>query len=161
MRSRFLAAAVMMGLVLPALGRAQTTVDPDVLRRAAEAIGKSYDETYNAKNPAGMAALYSEDGMLVGPGAPVKGRPALEKYYQSRFDAGAGEHVTSIVDVQTLGDSGYGIGQFSVTVPGAGGARLQIHGNIVAIYRHESGGWKLRVLTASFAPPASPPAGKT
>ena len=51
------------------------------LIQAATALAQQYDANYAAKNPAGMAALYASDGVLVAPsGSIVRGRQALTTY---------------------------------------------------------------------------------
>jgi uncharacterized protein (TIGR02246 family) len=145
MRRPILAALLTIGLIAPAFAQQD-------LRQAADAIGQQYDQNYNSKNAAGMAALYTNDATFVPPGAVVQGREALEKYYQGRFATGAGGHVTKITEVQPMGDGGYGVGQFAVSVPTPNGGRRELHGNLVVIYKHESGGWKIRLLTANIIP---------
>ena len=46
--------------------------------QAAETLGKGYDDNYNAKNAAGMAALYASDGVLVSPGPVIHGTDNLK-----------------------------------------------------------------------------------
>ena len=60
------------------------------LMQAATELGRQYDANYNSKNPSGMAALYTSDGMLLSPAGPiVRGREALTTYYADRFASGA------------------------------------------------------------------------
>ena len=126
------------------------------LKQAAEVLGKSYDENYNAKNAAGMAALYESDGVLVSPGPVIRGADNLKSYYQSRFDAGAGNHLTKIAEVHVQGDGGFGIGQFSATVPTPDGGQREIKGNLANVYRRDADGWHLRLVAASVPPPPPP-----
>jgi uncharacterized protein (TIGR02246 family) len=123
------------------------------LLAAAKELGQQYDANYNAKNAAGMAALYVPDGVLVSPGPVVKGAEALKPYYQSRFDAGATGHVTTINEVHVQGDGGFGIGQFQVSVPTPDGGKREIKGNLAAVYAHGPDGWHLRMVMASVPPP--------
>jgi ketosteroid isomerase-like protein len=123
------------------------------LMQAAETLGKGYDDNYNAKNAAGMAALYASDGVLVSATAVVRGTDNLKTYYQSRFDAGAGNHLTKIAEVHVQGDGGFGLGQVTATVPTPDGGRRDIKGNLVTVYQHGSDGWHLRLVIASIAPP--------
>src|SRR5260370_23524293 len=52
------------------------------LMQAATALAQQYDVNYAAKDPAGMAALYASDGVLVAPsGSIVRGRQAPPTYY--------------------------------------------------------------------------------
>jgi uncharacterized protein (TIGR02246 family) len=121
------------------------------LMRAATELARQYDADYDAKNPAAMAALYTPDGVMVSPSGPiVRGREALASYYASRFASGAGGHAIKVVEVHVQGDGGYGIAQFSVSLPRANGDLHQVHGGIVAVYQHGADGWHIRLLEASL-----------
>ena len=153
MRHAFIAASLLAGLAAPAMAQ----VSQANLQAAAEAIGKSYDQSYNGKSASGMGALYTEDAEFVAPSGTIHGRTAIEAYYQSRFAAGAAGHLTKILEVHPYGDGGYGIGQFSATVPTPNGERREVHGNIVALYKHDGNTWRMRLLVPQFAPPAPAP----
>ena len=148
-----LVAPIAIGATMPAH---TAEVGQQELMQAAETLGKGYDSNYNAKNAAGMAALYASDGVLVTPGPVISGADKLKTYYQSRFDAGAGDHVTKIAEVHVQGDGGFGIGQFSATVPTPDGGRREIKGNLATIYQHGADGWHLRLVIASVPPPPAP-----
>ncbi len=108
-------------------------VTPQDLMRAATDLGSQYDANYNAKNAAGMAALYAPDGVMISPGPVLRGTAELEAYYQSRFAAGATGHHTTIVEVHVQGDGGYGVGRFAVTVADAGGGSHELRGNLAIV----------------------------
>jgi uncharacterized protein (TIGR02246 family) len=151
MRMMLLAAALVgVGAGMQAQG---AEVSQQELMQAAETLGKGYDDNYNAKNAAGMAGLYASDGVLVSPGPVIHGADNLKVYYQSRFDAGAGDHATKMTEVHVQGDGGFGIGQFSATVPAPGGGRREIKGNLATVYQHAADGWHLRLVAASVPPP--------
>jgi uncharacterized protein (TIGR02246 family) len=158
MMRRILLAAALVGPVAIGAGMPARAaeVTQQELMQAAETLGKGYDENYNAKNAAGMAELYASDGVLISPGPVIHGRDNLKSYYQSRFEAGAGGHMTKIVEVHVQGDGGFGIGQFSATVPTPDGGRREIKGNLATVYEHGADGWHLRLIAASV-PPAPPP----
>jgi uncharacterized protein (TIGR02246 family) len=136
--------------IAPALAADVTEAD---LLAAAQELGRQYDTNYNGKNAAGMAGLYVPDGVLVSPGPVLRGREALAKYYQSRFDAGAHGHATTISETHQLGDGGYGIGQFTVMAPTPTGETRELHGNLSIVYRHGADGWHLALVAASVPPP--------
>jgi uncharacterized protein (TIGR02246 family) len=120
------------------------------LRQAATELARQYDANYARKNPAAMAALYAPDGVLVSPSGPiVRGRTALTAYYTKRFAAGARGHAITVAEVHVQGDGGYGIAQFSVTVPKADGTLHDVHGTILAVYERGADGWHLRVVEPS------------
>jgi ketosteroid isomerase-like protein len=128
------------------------------LMQAATELGRQYDTNYNGKNPSGMAALYTSDGMLLSPAGPiVRGREALTAYYADRFASGARGHAIKVVEVHVQGNGGYGLAQFSVSVPRANGDLHEMKGRIVAIYQRDPDGWHMRLAEASVVPE---PAGK-
>jgi len=125
------------------------------LMQAATELARQYDANYAAKNPAAMAALYAPDGVLVSPAGPlVRGHDALVEYYTKRFASGAHGHAIKVLEVHVQGDGGYGLAQFQVTVPEAGGGFREEHGSILAIYRHDPDGWHMRMVEPSVPPVA-------
>jgi ketosteroid isomerase-like protein len=97
-----------------------------------------------------MAALYASDGVLISPRGPiVRGRDALTVYYTNRFASGARSHAIKVSEVHVQGDGGYGIAQFSVTVPGANGELHDVRGTILAVYHRDPDGWHLRIVEPS------------
>ena len=53
------------------------------------------------------------------------------------------------------GDGGFGVGQFSATVPTPDGGRREIKGNLATVYQHGADGWHLRLVIASIRAPAA------
>ena len=124
------------------------------LMQAAIELGRQYDANYANKNPAAMAALYAPDGLLVSPSGPiVRGREALRAYYTNRFASGARGHAIKVVEVHVQGNGGYGLAQFSVTVPLATGGTHEVHGSIVTIYQRDPDGWHMRLVEPSVPEP--------
>jgi uncharacterized protein (TIGR02246 family) len=145
-------AAVLVG-VAAVSARAADVTDAELMQAAIE-LGRQYDANYADKNPDGMAALYASDGVLVSPSGPiVRGREALRAYYVKRFASGAKGHAIEIVEVHVQGNGGYGIAQFSVTVPSANGDLHEVHGTIVAIYQRDPDGWHMRLVEPSVPEP--------
>jgi len=69
---------------LPTFAQQTNTVDPK-LREALDAFIKKEDETYLNGDAAALAALYTEDAVLVNDSGPVYGRQAIEKWYADLF----------------------------------------------------------------------------
>ena len=131
----------------PALAAGLTEAE---LMLVATDLGARYDANYAAKDSAAMAMVYADDGELVSPAGPiVRGRDAIRAYYVKRFASGARSHAIKVLEVHVQGDGGYGINQFSVTVPGPNGALHEEHGTIVTAYRHEPDGWHLSLVAPS------------
>jgi uncharacterized protein (TIGR02246 family) len=131
----------------PALAAGLTEAE---LMLVATDLSARYDANYAAKDSAAMALVYADDGELVSPAGPiVRGRDAIRAYYVKRFASGARGHAIKVLEVHVQGDGGYGINQFSVTVPGPNGALHEEHGTIVTAYRHEPDGWHLSLVAPS------------
>jgi uncharacterized protein (TIGR02246 family) len=144
--------ALIGGCAMPAFAAEATEAE---LMRAATELAREYDANYAAKNPAAMAALYEPDGVLISPAGPlVRGHDALVDYYTKRFASGAHGHAIKVLEVHVQGDGGYGLLQFQVTVPEAGGGFRTEHGSIVAVYRHDPDGWHMRLAQPSVPPTA-------
>ena len=147
----------LLTLALPALLVGATATPAPVadvteaeLMQAATALAQQYDANYAAKDPAGMDALYASDGVLVAPsGSIVRGRQALTTYYANRFASGARSHAIKVVEAHVQGNGGYGLTQFTVTVPGANGNLREEHGSIVVVYRRDADGWHMRLVEPS------------
>jgi uncharacterized protein (TIGR02246 family) len=151
-RHLILSAALIACSPAPAGAAAVTETE---LMQAATELGRQYDSNYALKDPAAMAALYEPDGLLVSPAGPVvRGREALTAYYTKRFASGAHDHKITVVEVHIQGDGGYGLLQFQVTAPVAGGGFHEEHGSIVAVYQRDADGWHMRLVE-----PSVPPAG--
>jgi len=82
-----------------------------------------------------MAALYASDGVLVAPsGSIVRGRrPSRHIMQTARLRCPS--HAIKVVEAHVQGNGGYGLTQFTVTVPGANGNLREEHGSIVVVYR--------------------------
>ncbi len=141
-------------IAIPSIAAAE--VSEQELMTAAESLAKQYDDNYNGKNPAGMAALYTADGVLVLGAAVIHGAENFKPYYQSRFDAGAGSHVTKISEVHVQGEGGYGVGSFAAVVSAPDGSHHDIKGNLAMVYQRGAEGWRLRLVAAAAPPPAPP-----
>src|SRR5215469_35415 len=78
-------AGLAISFALPAFGQEkETAVDPQVVQQL-HSIGKESDEAFLKGDAAAMAALYTEDAVLVNETGPVYGRQAIEKYYAEQF----------------------------------------------------------------------------
>ena len=151
-KSKFAPIAILAAAVVasPAAARVQASAltEPKLMQVATE-LGRQYDDSYAAKDPAAMAMIYAKDGVLVSPPGPiVRGREAIKAYYVNRFASGARGHAIKVLEVHVVGDGGYGINQFSVIVPRANGVREE-YGTIVTEYRHDYDGWHLSLVAPS------------
>jgi uncharacterized protein (TIGR02246 family) len=70
------------GLAVPAT--AQQSLEQEA-RQAGEAIVQAYNKAGQSKDPAALAAVYTEDAILVMPGGPLVGREAIQQYFSEAF----------------------------------------------------------------------------
>jgi uncharacterized protein (TIGR02246 family) len=114
-------------------------------RESIEAVGKTMGERLNAGNAAGVAELYTEDAVLMPPGAAqLDGREAIQQYWQGLLDAGVGDISLATQEVEDAGDSAVEIGTISATAPGEGDARVALTGKYIVVYQRDGGGnWRL------------------
>ncbi len=125
------------------------------LHDAAVELGRRYDNFYGKKDVAGMVSLYASDGELVSPGGKIiVGRQALAIYYRARFASGATGHKITVLETHALGDAGYSVADFSVSVPSTGhpSENHTERGHIAAVYTHDSTGWHLALVEPSVMP---------
>jgi ketosteroid isomerase-like protein len=73
-----------IGFAVPGIAQQKDMVDPQ-LREALVAYNKKEDEAWNNNDAVALAALYTEDAILVNDTGPIYGREAIEKHYADVF----------------------------------------------------------------------------
>jgi uncharacterized protein (TIGR02246 family) len=148
-------------LSLPVLAQQQDLQD---VMNAANALSARESELLSKKDAAGIASLFTSDGLLVmlAPQFAFKpGRDAIQKHYQGIIDAGATSITLELKNMELRGNDGvWAAGNYSVTVKDK-----PIQGNWFRILKRENGNWKIAMEAFARAgvvdaPPAatgSPP----
>jgi ketosteroid isomerase-like protein len=116
---------------------------------ALDLVLRDYEKAWQAKDAAGLAALFAEDGFVLASGRPpVRGRDAIRAAY-----AGAGGPLAlRALAYSTEGDVGYIIGAFG---PVAGG---EDRGKFVLALRRDPAGRWLITADIDNSNQRSPPA---
>ncbi len=120
---------------------------------------QGWAEAFNNGDAAALAALYTEDAILLPPGAPlIRGRAAIEA--QLAKEAGGGFQIEIVsLESPSQGDTGYNLGTF--TVKDANGTVVDT-GKFIEIWKHVDGEWKLYAdIYNSDVPPPAPAAEET
>jgi uncharacterized protein (TIGR02246 family) len=151
---------------LPIFAQQQDLQD---VMNAANALSARESELLGKKDAAGIASLFTSDGLLVmlAPQFTFKpGRDAIQKHYQGIIDAGATSITLELKNMELRGNDGvWAAGNYSVTVKGK-----PIQGNWFRILKRENGNWKIAMEAFARAdvmdsPPAatgsSPPPAKS
>ena len=102
-----------------------------------------------------ILAYWSEDAIVIPPGAPViRGRAAIREYvksslaipgFQIRWRPGS-------ASISADGTLGYTTGENAVTVPGADGKLITIVGRYATVWRRDDGNWRCVVDIWNSAP---------
>jgi uncharacterized protein (TIGR02246 family) len=115
----------------------QTTDIRNEIRKADDA----FEKKFNQGNAAGVAELYTNDGMLLPPGSDfVKGKEAIRDFWQGAMNLGIKEATVDILDVELQGDVVIEVGKYQLR--GAGGEMMD-QGKYIVIWKQEDGQWKL------------------
>ncbi len=101
----------------------------------------SFEAAFPNKDSAGLAALYTPDGVLLPPGSSeLSGTEAIQQFWQGAMNMGvAGAKLTTIT-AQELGDTAIEQGQFVLS--GADGSPLD-HGKYMVIWKRTNDQWQL------------------
>ena len=118
--------------------------------KAVNAFAANYIKLWNAKDVAGVAALFADNGLEVPPLKMVAGKDDIEKTFKMVFDSGASDLRYDIKRVQAEGDIVYAVGEFQVKLP-----KGDLRGNFVNIYEWQGDGLKYRVHSYNFIPPSN------
>jgi uncharacterized protein (TIGR02246 family) len=139
---------------LPVLAQQQDLQD---VMNAANALSARENELLSKKDAAGIASLFTSDGLLVmlAPQYEFKpGRDAILKHYQGVIDAGATSITLELKNLELRGkDSVWAAGNYLITVKDK-----TIQGNWFRILKGENGTWKIAMEAFARAVIDAPPA---
>jgi len=123
------------------------------LKQDFDKMVAAYAEGYKKQDPAAIAKLYANGGMLV---LPTGAQTDIAKAYEGAFKAGFNETQIKTDQVLQVGaDTGIAVGEYRITGKDPSGKPLDVPGRWTAVYVVEGGSWKIRMLTAF--PKAPPP----
>ena len=156
----FAVAAVAVGCcTLPTFAQQQ---DLQEVMDATKALSARENELLSKKDAAGIASLFTSDGLsvtLAPQFAFTPGRDAIQKHYQGIIDAGATSIVLELKNLELRGNDGvWAAGNYSVTVKDK-----IIQGHWFRILKRENNVWKIAMEAfaragAIDAPASSSPA---
>jgi len=124
--------------------------DLQEVMNAANALSARENELLGKKDAAGIASLFTSDGLLVmlAPQFAFNpGRDAIQKHYQSIIDGGATSITMELKNMELRGNDGvWAAGSYSTTVKDK-----IIQGNWFRIFKRENGTWKIAMETIARA----------
>jgi uncharacterized protein (TIGR02246 family) len=116
------------------------------LQRAARALDAEFARHANAGDAAALtSAFYAADAVLLAPGAPrLDGAEAIRGFWKAFIDGGVQDVSIETTEIVEAGDVGYGIGNYTCTLPTESGERTRDTGKYIVVYRRQAdGGWKV------------------
>jgi uncharacterized protein (TIGR02246 family) len=132
---------------LPILAEQQ---DLQEVMDATNALSARESELLSKKDAAGIASLFTSDGLLVmlAPQFAFKrGRDAIQKHYQGIIDAGASNITLELKNLELRGNDGvWAAGNYSITLKDK-----TVQGHWFRILKRENGAWKIAM--EAFARP--------
>jgi uncharacterized protein (TIGR02246 family) len=116
--------------------------DLQEVMNATNALSARESELLSKKDPAGIASLFTSDGLLVRLAPQYAfnpGREAIQKHYQGIIDAGASNISRELKNLELRGNDGvWAAGNYSVTIKDKA-----VHGNWFRILKRENANWKI------------------
>jgi uncharacterized protein (TIGR02246 family) len=116
------------------------------------ALSLKLEEAFNKNDASAIAALFTEDGILVAPDGTFGGRQAIEKRYAVIFQRWP---ITTFSDqryqLNAIDNGVWSVGEWWSTIHTEAGPKFE-GGYWSAIYIHEGEDWKIRLLTVSGHP---------
>lgn len=114
-------------------------------KESIEAGLVTFEKAFNTGDAAAVAAHYTEDAALLPPDAArVDGREAIERFWKGAMDSGFKDLNLEAVEVEESGDLAYEVGRFTGTVPGKEGARADLVGKYIVVWKKDQDGtWRL------------------
>jgi len=117
-------------------------------QRAVTAFVSQYEKMFDARDTAGIMAMFAADGVDAGPGPVLMSRADIEKRFVAIFSSGASDLRYDVKQVGVAGDLVFSVGQYTVKTRDGN----TVSGNGVSIYEWDGNGLKYRVHTNNFAP---------
>jgi uncharacterized protein (TIGR02246 family) len=113
----------------------------DGVRSDIEAANAQFSAAAAKSDGAALAALYAADGQVMPPGRdPVRGRDAIQKFWQGALDSGIAGIGLTTVEVFGHGPTATEVGQYELRDKTG---KILDRGKYIVVWRHEAGKWKL------------------
>ena len=113
------------------------------------ALGLKVEEAFKKNDASAIAALFTEDGILVASDGMFSGRQAIEKRYADIFQRWP---ITTFsgqrYQLNAIDNAVWSVGEWWSTIQSETGPKFE-GGYWSAIYIHDGDDWKIRLLTVS------------
>jgi uncharacterized protein (TIGR02246 family) len=114
------------------------------VRKDIEKLILKHSEELRRSNAAGVAALFTEDAILLPSGSEmIRGRQGIEKFYREGAQGVEKEEVITIMELSGSGDTINMVGNLTVKITKKGQVTSTAKGKIVGIMKHTASGWRI------------------
>jgi uncharacterized protein (TIGR02246 family) len=140
-------AGLAIGFILPTFAQQKDTVDPKIVEQLREE-DKNFEEPYNKHDAAAIAALFTDDAVLVTPHGTFTGRAAIEKKYEEEdFETYNGSDMVSTTErITAVGNELHLTRRFRANYQ-SGDSFIRIEGKASPVLVLEGDTWKIRSET--------------
>lgn len=143
----FAALAAMALCAAPAM--AQPATDADA-KAAATTVSEAFAKAYNDQKPAGIASLFTKDGVYITPAATVLHDHAdIEKAIAARQEAGWTKEAINVVEAHAIGDGVWALVTYDLEGTGKQ-ANKRIGGYAVQVLKRDGADWRLASLIGNL-----------
>jgi uncharacterized protein (TIGR02246 family) len=157
MRLVFVLSGWAFGFALPSLAQWRDTADPAVAAKLVSfyhsALALRYEEAFNRKDAAGLAALFTEDAVQVAPEGLFFGRKAIERRFADLFQQ---QRLTNFFgardQLNAIGNELWAVGEWW-SLRSTQSGPMQVGGYWSEIYVRDGEAWKIRMSTFNATPP--------
>ena len=104
---------------------------------------------------ASMAALYTDNGMLMPPDTPpTSGAEGIQAYWQAVIDMGVKSMALSTAELEDMGDTAVDTGTATLVIQTEDGQTVEAEGKFIVVWKQQSdGSWKLHNDCFNFDAP--------
>jgi uncharacterized protein (TIGR02246 family) len=134
------ASSVVIGLMI-----ATAPVAAQDAQKAIEQGAAAWETAFNAGDGKGVADLYTEDAVLLPPGAArVDGKAAIGTFWQGAIDSGLTDADLETLEVVEAGDLAVEVGTVGLSAPTSDGGSAAVTGKYIVVWqRGDDGTWRL------------------
>ena len=149
MRRYLLALGMIAGVATPTL--AQTNNPTGHEKQIIDDIARKWEAGYNRKDAAAVAALCTENVVLVAPNGIAQGRDAVQKQVDQDLKSNAHDMSIDVQIAYSAGDAILSTGEWRLTF-----GERPIHGYWSTVSVRDGAQWKHRQDTFNIDPPPGP-----
>jgi ketosteroid isomerase-like protein len=121
--------------------------DPlDDVTRAGSQARASFVDALRQGDAAVVSSLYTENARLLAPAAPpIRGRRAIERYWQTGLEAGIHDVEFQLVAIEAHGRIAYELGRYALAVDSDGGGVVDRGDYLFVHEQQDDGSWRWSV----------------